>query len=332
MKILWTHNWNPDQLPPLIINTIKGFKDINIQIDLEYLGNLKSPMNLLAKVRHLRKISSKYDLIHSQYGSMCAFISSFAGASPKIVSLHGSDFNINRGDFEYDNLHTRIARLLTIASLKKFNHVITVSERMKNEIVDIRPELNISTIPYPIDLNEFFPKNKKKSRELLKLPQDKIIVLFNAANINSSVKGYNLAKESISIAQRKIPNLILHVVTGIDYHELPDHVNSCDLILLTSKNEGWPNSIKEALACNLPFVSTDVSDLLVIANKESSCRVVKRDPYLIAENIVEVTKLNQENNLMEHVKEMDIVTTTTKLLNLYKDTIENYMSIFRKDI
>ncbi|MEA5409980.1 glycosyltransferase [Haloarculaceae archaeon H-GB2-1] len=39
---------------------------------------------------------------------------------------------------------------------------------------------------------------------------------------------------------------------------MPVWMNAADVLLLTSKREGFPNTVKEALACNLPVVSTDV--------------------------------------------------------------------------
>jgi teichuronic acid biosynthesis glycosyltransferase TuaC len=324
VKVLWIHNWQPTKLPPLILNSIRGFKNLDIEIELEYLGNLRSFNNIYHKIKHIKNLASDFDLIHSQYGSMCSFIGSYINNKPKILSLHGSDFNLNNGKFEFNNFHTRIARYLTLKAAKSYDHIIPVSERMKKELVNIFPKKKITSIPYPIILDDFFPMNKKIARKKLGIPNEDIIILFNIANLNASVKQIELAKESINRLRKKQKNIYLHVVNNIKYEEVPLHVNASDLILLTSRNEGWPNSIKEALACNVPFVSTDVSDLSRIAEKEESCKIARSNSIDISNKINDVLNINKKYNLRKYVTEMDIQNTCMKIQRLYSSTINEY--------
>ena len=43
--------------------------------------------------------------------------------------------------------------------------------------------------------------------------------------------------------------------------EMPRRLNAGDVLLLTSRHEGSPTVVKEALACNVPVVSVDVGDV-----------------------------------------------------------------------
>jgi len=96
-------------------------------------------------------------------------------------------------------------------------------------------------------------------------------------------------------------------------------VNMVDLILLTSTHEGWPNIVKEGLACNIPFVSTDVSDLSEIAAIEPSCFVCEANKNILAESIVKSIKTrHDEKNLVKHIKEMEIEKVVDNLINVYK--------------
>ena len=53
----------------------------------------------------------------------------------------------------------------------------------------------------------------------------------------------------------------------MEQDQLVKYYNSVDCLILTSFHEGSPNVIKEAMACNLPIVSTKVGDVEEIINK-----------------------------------------------------------------
>ena len=92
MKILFISSGNSSQgISPIIHNQGESLKKNGVI--LEYLtikgkgliGYLKS-IPMIRK--HIKK--NKYDIVHAHY-SFSAFAASFAGASPLIVSLMGSD-------------------------------------------------------------------------------------------------------------------------------------------------------------------------------------------------------------------------------------------------
>jgi glycosyltransferase involved in cell wall biosynthesis len=101
-------------------------------------------------------------------------------------------------------------------------------------------------------------------------------------------------------------------------------VAACDVILCTSESEGWPNSVKEALACDVPFVATDVSDLSVIAAQESSCRICPADARLLASNICDVLARPEPVGLRKHVEGMSVDVITDRLIATYQSVLAHY--------
>ena len=60
------------------------------------------------------------------------------------------------------------------------------------------------------------------------------------------------------------------------------YYNAADLLLITSRSEGSPNVVKEAISCNCPVISTNVGDVKEIIKDIDSCYVVKSNPIDIS--------------------------------------------------
>ncbi len=66
------------------------------------------------------------------------------------------------------------------------------------------------------------------------------------------------ARVSTLVAAR--PELFPRIIRLGERRDIPDVINACDVMTLTSRSEGSPNAIAEAMACGLPCVVTDVGD------------------------------------------------------------------------
>ncbi|MEO8683198.1 MAG: glycosyltransferase, partial [Vicinamibacterales bacterium] len=125
-------------------------------------------------------------------------------------------------------------------------------------------------------------------------------------------------------ANARSGNLELRLAHGLAHDELPLFAAACDVILCTSETEGWPNSVKEALACNVPFVSTDVSDLPDIARLEPSCRISPPDPEAIAVALREALASTERPDLRKYVAGMTPDAASDHLMAVYTRAVSQH--------
>ena len=148
-------------------------------------------------------------------------------------------------------------------------------------------------------------------------------VLFAGA-LDNPVKDPELAKEIIRIINMQAmqpANPVEGQKQEVQLIELKgytrDQVNAfmytCDALLMTSKTEGSPQVIKEAMACGLPIVSTDVGDVkerlttnfrVPTGNSQllSGCYVAKsRNPKEIAKLMEDALAYGQRTRGHEYI-------------------------------
>lgn len=309
MKVLFVSSGNSKYgIVPFIKS--QGESLIANGVKLEYFTiKGKGIIGYLKSVFPLRKTitSKKYDIIHAHY-SLTAFIASFSLfflKIPLIVSLMGSDVN--------SNYFEKI--LIKLFNSLFWNSVVVKSEDMKNKIKLKDAEI----IPNGIDFSIFKPLNQLEARDKVGFDKNKKQVLW-LADPNRYVKNIDLAKKAFSLVKEN--SCELKIVHGIRHDEIPIYLNACDLLLLTSRWEGSPNVIKEAMACNLPIVTTNVGDVELIINYTEGCFVVDQNVNEMALAIRECIAFNDRTKGRGKVKWLDSNLIAKKLINIYKDTLK----------
>lgn len=319
MRVLWTHNFDPKKKNAgcFMYEAAAGLKKLGVDLTLEYLGNLRSLRGVVSAAKAVRKRSSDYDLVHSQYGSACALATSFARNRPLVVTLRGNDWNLHSDSLSFSFFHTRLAKLLTMSCLSRYSGVVTVSRRMEGEIRQIWKGCKTRVLPSPLDLARWSPESPGP-REA----GEGYDVLFVAQRLDDPVKRYPLALQAIEKAKAQLPGIRFQTAVSVPFEDMPRVMARVDAILCTSDTEGWPNCIKEALACNVPFVSTDVGDLREIAAVEESCRVVEADPDALAAALCAVLQGGRPSGLRRFVERMDVGVLSQELLDFYEEILK----------
>jgi glycosyltransferase involved in cell wall biosynthesis len=184
----------------------------------------------------------KYDLIHANYGLTAPFaLTQFK--LPVLLTLWGSDV------VGFDGLVTKVCAWRADA--------ITVRSKEMRDLLGRDAHI----VPSGIDLNRFRPIDKGTARERVGWPLEKKCVLFPYAP-DYERKRYPLAERIVERASEQLDaEITLRTVSGVSHDQMPYYVNAADAVILTSRHEGSPNTVKEAMACNVPVVSTDVGDV-----------------------------------------------------------------------
>ena len=326
MKITWVHSFSPKASNSGVFmhSQASVLSDMGCELDLVYTGRLRTVSSFRRAYRLVREKSRGSDLVHAQYGSGCGWLVSRI-PGPKVLTLRGSDwYRGGRGSLA-GLLHGAAAHVLTTRALARYDLTIAVSEKIKKEIRRKGFDVAVEVMPSGVDLELFQPAPKETAREGLGVGTDvSPWVLFASALEDNPTKRPGLALDSVARARKLIPNLKLRVLSGVPHRMVPQHINASDLVLLTSTHEGWPNIIKESLACNVPFVATDVSDLHLVAAQERSCHISTADPGILAKNIVEVLGCSRPKNLRRYVEVMGQETTARRLLRVYDQVLERW--------
>lgn len=247
MRVLVVTNITPDSGAPWRGRFVRDQVDcvrragVDVELFSFPVGRLEYPRATAAIRRILR--GERFDLVHAHYG-LAGWCAALAGARPLIVTFHGTDVRHPITGFLSRRLVRRLD-LVAAASRALF------SPEGGRPALPRRPGAD-AVLPCGADLERFRPASRAEARSRLGLDADGRYLLFPAAK-GRPVKRYDRAAE---VARRAGAELISG--EGIESERMPEWMNAADAVIVTSDNEGFGLVAVEALACDVPVVSTPV--------------------------------------------------------------------------
>lgn len=321
MKVAWIHRFDPALGGGVFMYQLADYlKEGDIDLQLIYVKKLNI-FNVFSIIKNLREQLKDVDIVHAQYGSGTGFVTSFLPGF-KILTLRGTDWYRYYGRTMSQKLKGILIWILTRVSLSHYDAIIAMSQAMKASIEAWSKKTPVVVMPSGINLSLFKEYSQKVALEKLgmKKNDDEKWILFSSVMDNNPVKRPQIALNTVKELQKNSDVYKLKYMHGIEHQNVVFFINCCDVVLLTSTHEGWPNIVKEALACNVPFVSTDVSDLNAIAKKTKSCFVCEPEPTLLS-HFISKSLLMPKENLRSHIEFMEIEASANELLKFYQKAI-----------
>ena len=264
------------------------------------------------------------DLIHAHYG-LSGVLANLQRRVPVVTTYHGSDIN-----------KPNILRFSKIA-MRLSAHNIFVSQRnvtlalSPNSLITFRLKKRYTLLPCGVNIPKPWSEmqtQRVEQQTLNQWVQEKLNarvkhVLFTGA-FNNAVKDPELAKAAINELESKGVKVELIELKGYNRDQVNALMYNCDTLLMTSKTEGSPQVIKEAMACGCPIVSVDVGDVAERVSGLEGCYVVSsREPAAIAEALQQALAFPCKTNGRQRIIEMGLSNTQVaeRLMAIYQSLV-----------
>jgi teichuronic acid biosynthesis glycosyltransferase TuaC len=246
MRVLVVTNFVPDAAAPQrgqwVRDQIEEIRRLGVEVDVfSFPPGSSHYIPAALRLRRLLRRQS-FDLVHVHYG-LTAWSALLAGARPLVVSFHGTD------------VRHPIVGPLSRRLARRADLVATVSRALFGP-EDGRPGLpalpGSAVLPCGPDLTRFRPLPRAEARQRLGLDPGGRYLLF-PANPDRAAKRADRAAEVATASGGEL-------LTGgsIAPAEMPLWINAANAVLVTSDYEGFGLTCVEALACDVPVLSTPV--------------------------------------------------------------------------
>ena len=246
MRVLVVTNLVPDESAPQrgrwVRDQVAAIRARGIEV--EEFGFPRGRSHYLPATRRLRARlrAERFDLVHAHYG-LAGWVARAAGARPLLVTFHGTDVR-------HPIVGPLSRRLAWRADL-----VAAVSRALFAE-EDGRPGLpavpGSAVLPCGPELGRFSPSPRAAARAALGLEPEGRYLLF-PANPARPEKRHDRAA-----ALAEATGATLLTGGSIEPEAMSTWMNAADAVLVTSDYEGFGMAAIEALACDVPVLSTPV--------------------------------------------------------------------------
>jgi len=248
----------------------------------------------------------KYDLFYAIYivpHGLIAYLAAKIYRKPLVISLIGTDLNIRLNSKQ---------RYFLLPILRGSDIINVTGNVSKESLVQMGISAEkIQVMPNPIDISLVKSNNGLKKYDGIFVGRlapeksiDKIIKIVNQLiekfpSFRFAILGDGPLRDELQYEVKKE-----NLEEAIDFlgfqNDVFEFLNKSKLLLLTSKTEGIPLAMIEAMACGVPCVVPDVGDITDLANNNVNSLVIK-SPYKIEDYTNAISRLLTDSNLYSNL-------------------------------
>jgi len=204
--------------------------------------------NYVRAARELRRAhgSDSFDLVHAHYGLSGWVARALGRRAPLVVTFHGTDLR-----------HAVVGPLSRLLA-RGIDLPAPVSASLARDPAGGLPGAGAggtratAILPCGVNLDRFGPRDRGEARRRLGMDIGGRYLLFPADPARPE-KRHDRARELAAAAESE-----LLTYAGAPPERIPDLINAANAVVATSEREGFGLAPLEALACDVPVLSTDV--------------------------------------------------------------------------
>jgi glycosyltransferase involved in cell wall biosynthesis len=207
-----------------------------------------------------------YDLIHG-HGDNCVFTALFRDKTPFLMTFHGTIVKVLQDSSDPRKIpHVYTEKI----AASRCDLAVACSEAVKKELIQYYgcPAKKIRVIHNGVNTEKFTPMDKQQARKRLSLSPNQKYALWVGSNPQR--KRLSMAIKAVSIS--KCSKLLVVGINGkntektvflgkIPEQDLIAAYSAADVLIFPTVYEGFPLAPLEALACGLPIIVSEESNM-----------------------------------------------------------------------
>jgi glycosyltransferase involved in cell wall biosynthesis len=296
----------------------ESLRDIGVDVDVLHVRGHTGPRAYLSGAGQAAALNRRcpFDVVHAHYGQ-CGMLGRLQVRAPLVISYLGSDL---LGIRDFAGSITPRGRV-EVAVFRQLARVAAVTITKSEEMARVLPRgcrRRNRVIPNGVDLERFRRIPRDEARRRLGWDEDEAVALWVGDRRFAAIKNLPLAEAVCRRVVDMVPEARLRVATRLPREEVPLWMSAADALVLTSHAEGSPNVVKEAMAAELPIVSTPVGDVPERLGGLPGCHVRPPDVDALAEALADALRHGRVPEARLAIQSLSLRRVAEQIASVYE--------------